>query len=163
MKGDATRTRLYGLNKIVSKDDIRIEAVGSIDEANAFIGLAKVKSNRETREILKDIQRKMFKAGSEIVGGKLRITEKDLEEMLREIKEIERRVVFPRSFIILEKDETTALLSVARSVVRRAERKVVVLYKNGLVSKTLVEWLNKLSYLLYLFILRELDGEFEKI
>ncbi len=163
MKGDAARTRLYGLNRVVSKDDIRIEAVGSIDEANAFIGLAKVKFEDEIRGILEDIQRKMFKAGSEVVGGKIGISQEDLEELLNLIEKLEKEVIFPKSFIILERDEKTALLSVARSVVRRAERKVVALYNNDLVSKTLVEWLNKLSYLLYLLILKELDGEFEKI
>ena len=161
MKGDPARTRTF--TEIVDKEDPRIEAVGCIDEANAFIGLAKVKSTGETREILKEIQKKMFKAGSEVVGGSLKITQDDLNEMLEIIREMERNVEFPKSFIILEKDELTSLLSVARSVVRRAERKVVSLYKRGLVSLTLVEWLNKLSYLLYLLILKELSGQFEKI
>lgn len=161
MKGDPVRTRTF--TEIVNKEDPRIEAVGCIDEANAFIGLAKVKSNGETREILKEVQRKMFKAGSEVVGGSLKITQEDLNEILNVIRELEKSVEFPKSFIILEKDELTSLLSVARCVVRRAERRVVYLYNRGLVGLTLVEWLNKLSYLLYLLILKELNGKFEKI
>lgn len=161
MKGDPVRTRTF--SEIVNKEDPRIEAVGCIDEANAFIGLAKVKSEGETREILKEIQRKMFKAGSEVVGGRLKITEEDLNEILEIIRELEGTVEYPKRFIILERDELTSLLSVARSVVRRAERSVVSLYNRGLVSLTLVEWLNKLSYLLYLLILKELNGQFEEI
>jgi len=161
LKGDPVRTRTF--SEIVNKEDPRIEAVGCIDEANAFIGLAKVKSEGETREILKEIQRKMFKAGSEVVGGRLKITEEDLNEILEIIRELEGTVEYPKRFIILERDELTSLLSVARSVVRRAERSVVSLYNRGLVSLTLVEWLNKLSYLLYLLILKELNGQFEEI
>jgi len=161
LKGDPVRTRTF--TEIVNKEDPRIEAVGCIDEANAFIGLAKVKSTGKTREILSEIQRKMFKAGSEVAGGRLKITQEDLNEMMNAIKELENGVEFPKRFIILEKDELTSLLSVARSVVRRAERKVVSLYNRGFVSLTLVEWLNKLSYLLYLLILKELNGQFEEI
>lgn len=159
MKGDPTRTRTF--SDTVSKEDPRIDAVGCIDEANAFIGLAKVKSNGKTKEILSEIQRKMFKAGSEVVGGRLKISEEDLDEMIEIIRDLENTVQFPKSFIILEKDELTSLLSVARTVVRRAERKVVSLYNRGMVGLTLVEWLNKLSYLLYLLILKEMNGEFE--
>ncbi len=155
------RTRTF--TEIVNKEDPRIEAVGCIDEANAFIGLAKVKSTGKTREILSEIQRKMFKAGSEVAGGRLKITQEDLNEMMNAIRELENGVEFPKRFIILEKDELTSLLSVARSVVRRAERKVVSLYNRGFVSLTLVEWLNKLSYLIYLLILKELNGQFEEI
>lgn len=161
MKGDPVRTRTF--TEIVNKEDPRIEAVGCIDEANAFIGLAKVKSTGKTREILSEIQRKMFKAGSEVAGGRLKITQEDLNEMMNAIRELENGVEFPKRFIILEKDELTSLLSVARSVVRRAERKVVSLYNRGFVSLTLVEWLNKLSYLIYLLILKELNGQFEEI
>jgi len=69
----------------------------------------------------------------------------------------------PNRFIILEKDETTAFLSVARAVVRRAEREAVRLYKEGKVRLLTVEWLNKLSYLLYLMILKEGGEEFEEV
>jgi cob(I)alamin adenosyltransferase len=69
----------------------------------------------------------------------------------------------PHRFIILEKDESTAFLSVARAVVRRAERQAVRLYREGKARLLVVEWLNKLSYLLYLMILKEGGGEFEEI
>lgn len=157
------KTHLFNL-ELVSKDDLRIEAVGSIDEANAFMGLARTKLKDEwLRKILHDLQVTMFRAGSQIVGGDERITKRDLDGLLEIIGEVEKKVEFPRSFIILEKDEISALLSVARSVVRRAERRVVSLYRNGMVDYTLVEWLNKLSYLLYLMILAVQKGEYEPV
>ncbi|AKG92071.1 ATP:cob{I}alamin adenosyltransferase [Geoglobus ahangari] len=157
------KTHLFNL-ELVSKDDLRIEAVGSIDEANAYIGLAKTKIDDERlRKILHDVQVNMFRAGSQVVGGDEKITKADLEELLEIVRRMEGEVEFPRSFIILERDEVSAVLSVARSVVRRAERRVVSLYRNGLVDYTLVEWLNKLSYLLYLMILAVQKGEYEPV
>ncbi|WP_456477857.1 cob(I)yrinic acid a,c-diamide adenosyltransferase [Geoglobus ahangari] len=157
------KTHLFNL-ELVSKDDLRIEAVGSIDEANAYIGLAKTKIEDERlRKILHDVQVNMFRAGSQVVGGDEKITKADLDELLEIVRRMESEVEFPRSFIILERDEVSAVLSVARSVVRRAERRVVSLYRNGLVDYTLVEWLNKLSYLLYLMILAVQKGEYEPV
>jgi len=157
------KTHLFNL-ELVSKDDLRIEAVGSIDEANAYIGLAKTKIGDERlRKILHDVQVNMFRAGSQVVGGDEKITKADLDELLEIVRRMESEVEFPRSFIILERDEVSAVLSVARSVVRRAERRVVSLYRNGLVDYTLVEWLNKLSYLLYLMILAVQKGEYEPV
>ncbi len=157
------KTHLFNL-ELVSKDDLRIEAVGAIDEANAFIGLAKTKIGDENlKRILHDIQVNMFRAGSQVVGGDERITKSDLDKLLEVVREMERSVEFPRSFIILERDEVSAVLSVARSVVRRAERRIVPLYRNGIVDYTLVEWFNKLSYLLYLIILAVQEGDYEPV
>lgn len=157
------KTHLFNL-EIVDKDDLRIEAVGSIDEANAFIGLAKTKlDDDELREILEKIQGMMFKAGSHCVGGKVKIEDEDYRFLIETIEELSKRVRLPNGFIFLEKDETTAFLSVARSVVRRAERRAVTLYKKGMVEYLLVEWLNKLNYLLYLMILVVQKGDYKYV
>uniref|UniRef100_A0A7C3RLC8 ATP:cob(I)alamin adenosyltransferase n=1 Tax=Archaeoglobus fulgidus TaxID=2234 RepID=A0A7C3RLC8_ARCFL len=154
-----TRT---GKGEVVDKDSSFTWYVGTIDEANSFIGLAKVFSrNREIRETLLEIQKRLFKVGAELSHQKL--TESDLEWLLKKIGEFENSVKKPNRFIILEKDETTAFLSVARAVVRRAEREAVRLYKEGKVRLLTVEWLNKLSYLLYLMILKEGGEEFEEV
>jgi len=158
---DSSLTRT-GKGEVVDKDSSFTWYVGTIDEANSFIGLAKVFSrNREIRETLLEIQKRLFKVGAEISHQKL--TENDLEWLLIKIGEFENSVKKPNRFIILEKDETTAFLSVARAVVRRAEREAVRLYKEGKVRLLTVEWLNKLSYLLYLMILKEGGEEFEEV
>lgn len=145
----------------VWKDSIVAEALGAVDEANAFLGLARVFSKKEeVREILKEIQLLLFRICATIAGAK--INHRDLENVLSTISELEQKVERPRCFIILEKDETTSTLSVARAVVRRAERKAVSLYRNGQIDEKVVEILNKISYLLYLLILYEGES-FEEV
>jgi cob(I)alamin adenosyltransferase len=136
--------------------------VGTLDEANAFIGLAKVfVKDSEVRTVLEEIQKKLFRVGAELVSDS-KISESDYKWLMETVKRFEDYVDKPNSFIILEKDESTAFLSVARTVIRRAERWAVTLSREGVVSPLLVEWLNKLNYLLYLMILKE-GREFEKI
>ncbi|OYT35529.1 cobalamin adenosyltransferase [Archaeoglobales archaeon ex4484_92] len=151
---DSTRTTLADGRRI-SKDSSIAHAIGVLDEANAFIGLAKVHARCEdVRESLETLQKMIFKIGSEFSGAS-KVDEKDYDKLMQFVKDFENKVKKPKKFVILEKDESTAFLSVARVVVRRAERYAVRLYREGLVSMLLVEWLNKLNYLLYLMILRE--------
>jgi len=148
---DVTRTST--LSGIMDKDSDVLEGIGSIDEANSFVGLAKVFSkNEHIRKILEEIQNVMFEAGAEFAQGE-KFHERNYERILKTIDEIEKKVKKPRKFLILEQDYETAFLSVARSVVRRCERIAVSLYREEKVSELLVKWLNKLSYLLYLLIL----------
>ncbi len=150
-------------DEFVPKDSDIIWGVGSVDEANAFIGLAKVVAKGETREILGRIQKKMFDVGTEFISGDEKIGRDDVDELLSIIREVESSVRKPKSFIILEQNEVTAYLSVARAVVRRAERWAVKLNNLGKVGIHVVEWLNELSRLLYLLILRELQGTYEAV
>ncbi|MDK2795025.1 MAG: cob(I)alamin adenosyltransferase [Archaeoglobaceae archaeon] len=150
------------LSADVFKDSLVVECIGAVDEANSFIGLAKVFASKEdVRAILKEIQKKLFRICEEFAMGR-KITEKELEWINSEIKKLENEVPKMKSFVILEKDPATAFLSVARAIVRRAERRAFTLYRNGLVSQNSVEWLNRLSHLLYLLTLRE-GEEFEEV
>ncbi len=161
MKKDPTKTSLADGRKI-SKDSAVAHAIGALDEANAFIGLAKAfVQNNDVKNALEDIQRMIFAVGSEISGA-AKIGEDLYGRLMTYVEEFESKIEKPKKFVILEKDAATAFLSVARAVVRRAERWAVKLHQEGLVSLLLVEWLNKLSYLLYLMILRE-GGEFESV
>ncbi|MCS7118456.1 MAG: ATP:cob(I)alamin adenosyltransferase [Archaeoglobaceae archaeon] len=145
----------------VWKDSIIAETLGTVDEANSFIGLAKVFSKREeVKATLKEVQLILFRVCAEIAGNKN--SSKDLEDLFSIIREFEEKVEIPSSFIILEKDETTSILSIARTVVRRAERRAVSLYRNGFVDEKIVEILNRISYLLYLLILYEGES-FEEV
>ncbi len=159
-KKDSSVTRTAN-GKLVDKDSNIAWYVGTLDEANAFIGLAKVFARDEdVKRTLGEVQRKMFVLGVEYARKSL--TENDYEWLMSKVREFERAVTKPNSFVILEKDGPTAFLSVARAVVRRAERIAVRLYREGLVGIDTVEWLNKLNYLLYLMILKE-GGDFEKV
>jgi len=156
----------FGITKTLSgsvfKDSVVAECLGAIDEANAFLGLAKVFSgDNEVREILHELQKKIFRIGEEFAGGR-KVESAELDWIKSKIKEMEEKIPKINSFVILEKDPATAFLSVARAVARRAERRAVTLYRNGLASQNSVDWLNKLSYLLYLLTLRE-GGTFEEV
>ena len=153
---DVRKTHLLD-RTLVDKDSDVINCLGTLDEANSFIGLARVFSRDEKiKETLERIQQKMFKAGLELVSDK-KMDENDYEEIMSVVAEFEKIVKKPNKFILLEKNESSAFLSVARAIVRRAEREAIKLQKKGVTSIWLVEWLNKLSYLLYLMVLREIE------
>ncbi len=144
------------------KDSSVVECIGSMDEANAFLGLARVfSSSSRVRDLLLNIQRTMFKAGCEVSLGEKKIGKKELELLEEVIREIEKEVEIPHSFLILETSEETAFLNVARTAVRRAERRAVSLYRKNRVGLDLVQWLNRLSYLIYLLILLAGDEKIE--
>ncbi len=141
----------------MGKDSDIISGIGLLDEANSFIGLARVFAKKdETKKILEDMQNKMFKAGTEFAGGN-NFPEEDYQGIMNTISQVEKKVKKPTKLVILEQDEQTGFLSVARTVVRRCERWAVKLHKQEKLSLNLVRWLNKLSYLLYLLILLEMD------
>jgi len=145
----------------VWKDSILTETLGSVDEANAFIGLARVFSRKdEVKAALKDLQLILFRVCAVIAGYKN--PDNELNKILSMIESFESKVEKPNCFLILEKDKGTSALSVARAVVRRAERRAISLYRNGLLNEKIVELLNKISYLLYLLILYEGES-FEEV
>ncbi len=114
---DSSLTR-SGRGEVIDKDSSFTWYVGTIDEANSFIGLARVFSKDEkVRETLLEIQKMLFVLGAEPSLQKL--TEEDLEWLIEKVREFEKAVRKPNRFVILEKDESTAFLSVARAVVRR--------------------------------------------
>ncbi len=144
------------------KDSEVVECVGCLEEANAFIGLARVfSSNEKVREILLDVQKFMFRVGCEVSSGDRIVKEEDVRRLEEVISSLEENVEIPHSFLILETSTETGFLNVARTVVRRAERRAVSLYRRDRVSKELVEWLNKLSYMIYLLILLESGDRIE--
>lgn len=156
MKKDVRKTHLLD-RSLVDKDSEVIGCLGTLDEANSFIGLARVFARDEKiKETLERIQQKMFKAGLELVSDK-KLGEEDYEEIRLMVDEFEKIVRKPNRFILLEKNQSSAFLSVARAIVRRAEREAIKLQRDGVTSIWLVEWLNKLSYLLYLMVLREIE------
>lgn len=154
MKDVTTTSTLSGH---LGKDSDTVNGVGLLDESNAFIGLAKVFAHHsETRTILKEMQTKMFEAGAEFAGGQ-KFPEENYESIVETITRLEEKVEKPTRLMILEQNEQTGFLSVARAVVRRCERRAVKLHKQGELSLNMVKWLNKLSYLLYLLILVEME------
>jgi len=150
-RGDAGETGLVGGQR-VSKDDIRIEAYGTIDELNSFVGLAG-ESARELPElaaILRRVQHELFNAGSilatlpeDVHPKQARITPAESEQLEREIDRMNKSLAPLRSFVLPGGCRLNAELHICRTVCRRAERICVRLGDAG--DPEILKYLNRLS------------------
>lgn len=160
--GDGGETGLGGGQR-VSKVDARVEAYGSVDEANCFIGVAVEAcgaSDSEIASLLRRIQNDLFDVGADLctprkpgehVGDALRVTGSQTAWLEAQIDEINADLGNLTSFVLPGGTLLAAHLHVARAVVRRAERQVVHLAEEigpGEVSEPL-RYLNRLSDLLF--------------
>ncbi len=156
--GDKGTTALFG-GKRVSKSDARINAYGTVDELNAYIGLIRFKEiDLHTQEILGEIQDRLFTLGSILASepGKNNLktpdlNESDVELLEKEIDRMNETLPGLKTFVLPGGNDVIAFTHVARCVCRRAEREVVFLSQNDVVPDIIVKYLNRLSD--YLFVL----------
>jgi cob(I)alamin adenosyltransferase len=156
-KGDAGVTRLGGGEQI-SKADTRVEAYGAIDELNTVIGLARTQCNdEEIRREVRAIQRELFAVGSAVstkVDSKKEIPTIDKEMVARLdalVERFEREPNVLRDWSIPGEFVGSAAFDVARAICRRAERATVrYVTAGGVVQSTVLEYLNRLSDVLWL-------------
>lgn len=162
--GDKGQTALYGGTR-VSKASARVEAYGTIDELNSFIGVAKSEvTDAQVLSQLKKIQFNLFTVGSEsatptdkltLANGKSRlalaISEKEIEELEYWMDEFEKDLKPLQYFILPGGGRSATSLHVCRTVCRRAERSLVFLNETEEVRPELLKYLNRLSD--YLFVL----------
>lgn len=154
--GDKGETSLYGADR-VSKDSLRVEAYGTLDELNSVVGLAITGCDRdEISRPLKRIQSELFTAGADLatVTAKTpkavpRIEKKSTERLESMIDELQEKLPRLTAFVLPGGTETSARLHVARSVCRRAERRVIALAKKEKVNPEMVPYLNRLSTYLF--------------
>jgi cob(I)alamin adenosyltransferase len=156
--GDKGETGLFGGER-VSKDNKRICAYGTIDELNSFIGLAITEVNSiEIKNILIDIQNKLFVVGSDLAtpenekNKKLNIqrTSKDfITKAENDIDSISDKLEPLRNFILPGGSKGSAILHICRTVTRRAEREIVELKKMDYISDNILVFLNRLSDLFF--------------
>ena len=158
--GDKGKTSLYK-GKRVSKDDIRIEICGTLDELSACLGLAKslVKKNKNIKELIASIQKELFIIGSEIACQskfieqlQKRIGSDQVENIDKFIQKLEKKKENKlKCFSLSGKNFISAVFDLARTTARRAERRVVTLQrKKVLKNDQIIIYLNRLSDLLYL-------------
>ena len=162
--GDKGETSLYGGTR-VSKAAARVESYGTLDELNAFIGLAKAEiSDEKVLNQLQKIQFDLFTVGSEaatptdkliLANGKnrldLMISEKEISELELWMDDFDAELEPLRFFILPSGGKAAATVHVCRTVCRRAERAMVFLNETEEVRPELIKYLNRLSD--YLFIL----------
>jgi cob(I)alamin adenosyltransferase len=162
-KGDDGFTGLLGEGR-TAKFDPRIEAVGSVDEATAALGLARAISQAasQTGPLLLAVQRDLYGLMAEVAAtpenaARFRsITAERVAWLEAQVETISQQVEIPREFIVPGDCPAGAAMAVARTVVRRAERRVVQLYhEGGLENSELLHYLNRLSSLCFVLELLE--------
>ena len=168
--GDKGTTSLIGGTK-VSKSHLRIEAYGTVDELNSYIGLCKdLLSDEAGKKILQEVQDRLFTIGSSLACDpikepKMRIPdlkETDVELLEKEIDRMDEIIQPMKSFILPGGHSTLSHLHIARCVCRRAERCCVRLELESLeVEEIILKYLNRLSD--YLFVLSRYTGHQMKV
>ena len=157
--GDSGDTGLFGGGR-VAKDDQRVEAYGDVDELNAVLGMARaIEPMPRIDELLVLVQRDLFALGALLATPdrdkmaqhlqKARIDEERITQLERLIDDAESELEPLRSFILPGGSPKAAALHVARTVCRRAERRVVTLQRTVEIPSLVVIYLNRLSDLLF--------------
>jgi cob(I)alamin adenosyltransferase len=148
-KGDDGTTRTFGCNQKISKSSTITEALGACDEVNSFLGLVKVKSNDP--ELIHWIQEGLFIVQAELAGADKTITKERVQKVEEHTDNIEKMLPPITTFFISGGTELAALSDVARTLVRRAERRVVAVQEEGvrMIHPETLVFMNRLSSLLY--------------
>ncbi|HUQ43808.1 MAG TPA: cob(I)yrinic acid a,c-diamide adenosyltransferase [Candidatus Limnocylindria bacterium] len=168
---DGTTGLLYGGARI-SKDDARTEAYGTIDEAVAALGIARANLGVKRKvgtlgpslgglaPMILRFQRELFVVGAELAtnpdawdrlqDGVTRVSETMLRDVERDLVELESHIEMPKEFVVPGETPTSAALELARTILRRAERRAVGLQREGLVpGPHLIPYLNRLADLVW--------------
>ena len=171
-RGDDGSTGLLFGGERIAKDDARAEAYGTIDEAVAALGVARAELGLKAQygvlspafggldDVILRIQRELFVAAAELatdpeawdrlVDGQTRASANMVEGIDVLLAELEGRIDMPREFVVPGETRTSAALEVARTVLRRAERRAVSLHRQGLIpGPHLLPYLNRLADLLW--------------
>ncbi len=152
--GDSGETSLYD-GKRIKKDDIRVESYGTVDELNSMLGLARnFVDDNEIVEIVYTIQRELFNVAGELAtenteNFKNRVTDEQIEYLEKIIDIYLEKIPKVDKFIIPGSNKASASLHVARTICRRAERRILTLKKEDYVSPVLVKYVNRLSDTIY--------------
>ena len=163
--GDAGETSL-GDGARVAKHDLRVEAFGTVDEANAAVGLARLAAPPEADAMLGRIQNDLFDLGADLctpedgrrAAGALRIQASQVERLEHEIDALNAELKPLDSFVLPGGTPCAAHLHLARTITRRAERLVAALAARETINGEALKYLNRLSD--HLFVLsRHVNGK----
>lgn len=157
--GDDGTTGLVGGTR-VKKYDIRLEAYGTVDELNSYLGLIRSKQQDEHADrVLELVQHKLFVIGANLATeDSIQLTKEQMPCKKSDVEMLEKEMdllteVLPelRNFILPGSTEAASICHVARTVCRRAERRIVELSEKAEVDPNLIKYVNRLSD--YLFLL----------
>jgi cob(I)alamin adenosyltransferase len=163
-RGDSGETDLAGGGR-VGKDDPRVEAYGAVDELNAFVGLAAIHALDEQADLIERIQRTLFRIGASLATNPAVVkkalagmgaTAEDVADLEAAIDVVDEELPELRAFVLPGGTHAAAAFHVARTVCRRAERRVLALDRLAPLADASVRYLNRLSDLL--FVLARLEN-----
>lgn len=154
--GDKGETGLVGGAR-VGKESLRVEAYGTVDELNSVLGIARAfLTDKELDKLLGELQKDLFVAGADLASASghqqrdvPRITEQRITELERMIDKFETELSPLKVFILPSGGIAGSVLHNARTVARRAERRVVTLSKKEALNDQLIPYMNRLSDLLF--------------
>jgi len=155
--GDKGETGLVGGGRI-SKDSLRVEAYGNVDELNSVLGIVRaVQNDHELDTLLAKLQSDLFIAGSDLASvsgdeqrGLPRISKEKVVEMEKTIDKYDAELPPLKSFILPGGGLTGSILHNARTIARRAERNIVSLSKTTTINDQMIPYMNRLSDLLFI-------------
>jgi len=161
-KGGDKGTTSLGTGKRVPKHDQRVEAYGTVDEANAAIGIARLHTKGDADDMLARIQNDLFDLGADLCapednrageGSKerLRIIDAQVERLEHEIDRMNEALAPLNSFVLPGGSAASAYLHLARTIARRAERDMTRLAESEPVNPAAIRYINRLSD--HLFVL----------
>jgi len=169
-KGDDGKTKLFNCDQRLSKSSAIAEALGSLDEINSFLGICKIEAekeklvstdNTEVKNIIHQVQKNLFIIQAEVAGSKISINEEKIKEIEIIIDYIEKDLPPIKSFFISGGSYLASLFDIARTIARRAERRVVQIAeppfiysliggkRKVFIDSDTLAYLNRLSSLLY--------------
>lgn len=164
--GDSGKTNLIG-GSLVDKDDLRIEAYGTVDELQAIIGLCIVNIEKlnidkniknNSRSIYHRIQNELFNLGSSLSRVTINknldvpmVSKENITELEIEMDEVNKSLPELTSFVLPGGSEINVTFHIARTVCRRAERYCVTLSKESNIDANVIPYLNRLSDHLFVF------------
>jgi cob(I)alamin adenosyltransferase len=171
-KGDDGTTGLLFGGQRIAKDDLRAEAYGTIDEAVAALGLARAQLGLKDRlgvlsvgfgdlpSVILRLQRELFVAAAELAtnpdawdrleDGRTRVSADMVDGIEGLLREVEAHIAMPKEFVVPGETPTSAAIEMARTIIRRAERRAVGLGHEGLIpGPYLLPYLNRLADLLW--------------
>lgn len=165
-KGDLGETSLYGGLR-VPKSHIKIDAYGTVDELNSFVGIVMSYLDEDEFQFWQGVQSRLFDIGAILAsdGRKEKIflpeiKEEHVTELEQVIDKIEETLEPLKHFILPSGHRAVSDCHVARTVCRRAERKVVSLAQEEEVNPLLIKYLNRLSDLLFV-LSRKIGNKFD--
>ena len=154
--GDGTR---------VAKDSARVNAYGTVDEANSTLGVVlATQLPDDIRQLLTTVQHQLFDLGGELcIPGHAAITGDDVEALERQLDHYNDDLPPLKDFILPAGGEAASRCHLARTIVRRAERETVTLARHDAVRPEAIRYLNRLSDLLFVLarVLARADGQGE--